>query len=106
MAMIDETPVMDVLPWPTGHGFSGSGTWWEYVLEKEEKRRLDNLMGIALLDEDVRHRLVKERDSSLFTAFGLSPETQSWIRALPANSLTELAQAIVSTLPNEVCVGA
>jgi hypothetical protein len=63
---------------------------------KEEKRRLDNLMGTALLDEKVRKRLVNERDTSLLTSFGLSNETQSWLRTVEARSLTELAQAIVA----------
>jgi hypothetical protein len=63
---------------------------------KEEKRRLDNLMGTALLDETVRKRLVNERDTSLLTSFGLSNETQSWLRTVEARSLTELAQAIVA----------
>jgi hypothetical protein len=99
--MSDETLVMDVSPWPNGRGFSGSSTWWNYVMNKEEKQRLDDLMGVALLDGDVRKRLVDDRDISLFTAFGLSKETQNWLRDIPANSLSELAQAIVSGQPQE-----
>ena len=71
---------------------------------KEEKRRLDNLMGTALFDEEVHNRLVYERDASLFTAFGLSKETQNWLRALEADSLTELAQAIVAHSQAEIFV--
>jgi hypothetical protein len=88
--------VMDVLPWPDGHGFSGAGAWWKYVLSKDERRRLDNLMGLALLDEDVCDRLLIARDESLMSAFGLSDATQAWLRAIEANSLVELAQAIVA----------
>jgi hypothetical protein len=69
---------------------------------KEEKRRLDNLMGTALLDETVRRRLVNERDTSLLTSFGLSTETQSWLRAVEAQSLTELAQAIVARSQDDI----
>ena len=81
MAMMDQTPVIDVSPWPEGRGFAGASTWWEYVMGREEKQRLDNLMGIALLDADVCDRLVNKRDSSLLAAFGLSNETQRWLRA-------------------------
>ncbi len=69
---------------------------------KEEKRRLDHLLGTALLDETVRKRLVNERDASLLTSFGLSTETQSWLRTVEARSLTELAQAIVARSQDDV----
>lgn len=69
---------------------------------KEEKRRLDTLMGTALLDETVCKRLVKERDTSLLSSFGLSSETQSWLRAVEAESLTELAQAIVARSQDDI----
>jgi hypothetical protein len=69
---------------------------------KEEKRRLDNLMGTALLDETVRRLLVNERDTSLLTSFGLSTETQSWLRTVEAQSLTELAEAIVARSQNDI----
>ncbi len=69
---------------------------------KEEKRRLDNLMGTALLDERVCKRLVNERDASLLTSFGLSTETQSWLKTVEAQSLTELAQAIVARTQDEM----
>lgn len=96
MAMMDQTElVMDVLPWPNGHGFEGTGLWWEYVMSQEERQRLDNLMGIALLDADVRDRLVNQRDDSLLTAFGLSNETKNWLHAIQADTLVELAQEIV-----------
>ena len=63
---------------------------------QEEKRRLDNLMGTALLDDRVRQRLVDERDASLLASFGLSTETQRWLCTVEARSLAELAQAIVA----------
>lgn len=91
--------VMDVLPWPSGHGFAGTGTWWEYILSKGERQRLDNLMGLALLDQDVCDRLLTQRDASLLSAFGISEETQSWLRMIPATTLVEFAQAIISASP-------
>ena len=96
MSQLNESPVMDVLPWPRGRGFSGAKAWWNYVLGKEERRRLDHLMGVALLDESICNRLVTERDGSLLTAFGLSEETQAWLRTIKATSLVEFAQAVVA----------
>jgi len=91
-----QTPVMDILPWPQGQGFAGATAWWDYMLSKEESRRIDNLMGVALLDPDVSERLVKGRDDTLLASFGLSKETRSWLRTIPAKTLVELADAIVS----------
>jgi hypothetical protein len=91
-----QLPTMDVLPWPNGHGFQGANVWWDHVRSKEERKRLDNLMGLALLDEDVCRRLLQDRDSGLFTAFGLSLETQAWLRAINAATLVELAEAILA----------
>jgi hypothetical protein len=49
-----------------------------------------------LLDEDMSQRLVTDRDDTLLASFGLSKETRTWLRNVPATSLVELAQAIVS----------
>lgn len=91
-----EKPIMDVTPWPDGRGFSGAEIWWDYMMAKDEKQRLDSLMGLALLDEDIRERLVYKRDQSLYRAFGLSAETQAWLSRLKASSLAELAEAIIA----------
>jgi hypothetical protein len=88
--------VIDISPWPNGYGFQGASDWWNYVLSQEESKRLDNLMGLALLDEDLRRRLVHERDTSLFNAFKLAPPTQAWLKSIKATTLTELAQEIVA----------
>jgi hypothetical protein len=87
---------MDVLPWPNGHGFQGASEWWELVRSKEESKRLDNLMGLALLDEDICRRLLKEHDPSLFVAFGLAPETQAWLRTIKVATLAEFAEAVLA----------
>ena len=93
--------VMDVLLWPRGRGFTGASVWWEHVLSKDERQKLDNLLGMALLDEDVCQRLVHQRDDALLTAFGLSEETRARVRAIRATTLAELAQAIISGPQNE-----
>ena len=104
MTIIEQTPGVEVSLWPQGHGFETVDAWWD-IMDKDEKQRLDNLMGIALLDTEVRERLVNKRDKSLLTSFGLSQETQNWIREINATSLIELAQAIVSKVQNEAYVG-
>ncbi len=105
MAIIDQAPVMDISPWPQGRGFEGAQMWWQDVMGRDEKQRLDNLMGIALLDADIRDRLVNKRDSSLLTAFGLSQDTQHWLQEIKAHSLAELAQAIVYKIQGEAMLG-
>src|SRR5438270_754011 len=67
--------VMDVFPWPNGKGFAGADLWWDYVLTLDERRRLDSLLGAALLDESIRQRLLKH-DEALLTAFGISADMQ------------------------------
>lgn len=101
MASMQHTLVMDIAPWPRGRGFTGAKAWWDYVLSKDERRRLDSLMGLALLDEDICRRLVKQRETALLDSFGLSKETQTWLKGIRANSLTELAEAIVAGQPGK-----
>lgn len=68
--------------------------WHGYLLSQEEKRQIDFMMGRAMLDDKFCDRLLKKRDSSLFAEYGLSNETQKWLRSIEASSLSELAQAI------------
>lgn len=96
MSQLSQSLVMDVFPWPQGVGFTGSSAWWEYVLNKEERQKLDNLLGLALLSPDVCDRLVNQRDEALLQKFELSEEMQVWLCKVKADSLTELAQAILS----------
>jgi hypothetical protein len=96
MAMTEASTVLDISPWPEGHGFEGNDEWWDHVMRQDEAHRLDKLMGAALLDPDIQDRLVNQRDASLFTAFGLSQKTQQWLCQIRAQTLIELAQAIVN----------
>lgn len=59
-----------------------------------EEKRLDHLFGAALLNHDICRRLVQERDENLLETFGISERTRQWLRDVPANSLTDLAQAL------------
>lgn len=94
MANTYQPMVMDIFPFPNGQGFSGAKAWWKHMLNLEEKRRLNNLVGIALLDTGVRNRLIDERDPALYEAFGLSDETKRWLQDVSADSLDELASII------------
>ena len=66
------------------------------MLTRQEKQRVDNLMGNALLDEGVRKRLLYNKDDTLLATYGLCEETRAIFRNIHATSLAELAQAIVS----------
>jgi hypothetical protein len=69
--------------------------WQGFLLSYEERMRIDHMMGSAMLDDTLCRRLVKDRDTSLMSAFQLSAETQRWLCSIPANTLDELAQEIV-----------
>jgi hypothetical protein len=86
--------VMDISPWPQGHGFAGGSTWWDHIRTRDEQQRLDSLMGVALLDADICERLLSGSDDSLMTAFGISEETQTRLRSAQATDLTDLAEAL------------
>lgn len=74
--------------------FSRSNVWRGFLLTTDEKRSIDRLMGSALLDDSLRDLLVNQRDTSLMASFGLSRDTQNWLRSIQASSLEELAQEI------------
>ncbi len=71
-----------------------TGIWRGFLLTADEKRGIDRLMGSALMDDSLRDQLVVKRDMSLMASFGLSLETQNWLRSINASSLEELAQEI------------
>jgi hypothetical protein len=64
------------------------------VTKQYEQKRLDNLMGVALLDSDICERLLSGSDDTLLTAFGISEETQSRLKSAHASNLTDLAQVL------------
>lgn len=75
--------------------FQRPKVWHGFLLSNDEKQRVDRMMGSALLDDKLCHRLVKDRDTSVMSAFDLSAETQHWLCNIRASSLDEMAQAIV-----------
>lgn len=92
-----QSMVVDLSPFPNGKGFQGGQDWWDYVLSKDEQKRVDQLLGIALLDQTVCDRLVDERDESLLNAFGLSEGTIQWFQRVNASTLQDLAEAVLRT---------
>ena len=81
---------MDAQPYPNGD------VWQQHTVGQSERDRLDNLIGLALLDRGVHDRLIVRRDRSLLDDFELSQDTRDRLTAINANSLREFAQAIVS----------
>ena len=93
---LNSSVVMDVLPWPNGFGFSGGDSWWLHVLKQSERERLDNLVCLALLDKGVCEKLLTHDDPGLLSSFGLSEQTQNWLKNCGATTLRELAEAIAA----------
>lgn len=94
--------VMDVLPWPNGYGFTGGDAWWQHTLNQSERDRLDDLLGLALLDNTICEQLVVKRDASLLASFNLSEDTQQWLTGINASTLKEFAQAVLTACNNAV----
>lgn len=86
--------VMDLSPWNGHAGFQGTQAWWSYVMDMSEDKRLDHLLGAALLNNEICQRLVQDRDENLLESFGISERTKQWLLTIEADSLTDLAQAI------------
>lgn len=88
--------VLDTGAWTGQPGFNGSDEYKTFVRNKDEGSRLNHLLGMALLDADIRYRLVDVRDESLLTSFGLSEATKKWITAIQANTLADIASEVAA----------
>lgn len=86
--------VMDIFPWPDGHGFIGAQAWWQHLLTQDDEQKLDFLIGIALLSQEVEVLLLA-RDKTLLTALQFSETTTAWLQEIIVTSIDELAIAIV-----------
>lgn len=82
--------VTDAQAYPNGD------VWQQLTTGQSDRDRLDNLIGLALVDQGVHDRLIVRRDRSLLDDFELSEDTRDRLTAIHANSLKEFAQAIVS----------
>lgn len=61
-----------------------------------ERECLEDLLRQALIDKDIRDRLLVQRDWSLFDAFNLSTEARRWCSSLAPTTLKEFAEAILT----------
>jgi len=72
-----------------------------FVLSNDEIQHFDKLLGTALVDDGIYRRLLLQRDESLFDEFHLTDRMQSWLRNVPATSLSDLAKAIVPSFASD-----
>lgn len=84
--------------------FQTDKEWREYVLGVNELERLNYLLGMALGDEDMGHRLMMG-DSEFCTEWELSEQTQVWMRSVKALSLEEFAIALCEELSSQKSFG-
>ena len=66
------------------------------MLNIYERKTLDDLMGKALLYDNIRNRLLHQRHTLWLSKQGFSQQTLTWLQTIHADSLPELAQAILS----------
>lgn len=90
----DRNAVIDLFPWPTGSGFEHADDWWNYVLRQTEADRLNLLLAMALLSEDVCQLLFK-CDPTLLQRFEFSDDISQLLTDSAFTSLDELARVIL-----------
>jgi hypothetical protein len=95
MAISRQTSARQIVPEPYKPQVASPDVWQGFLISQDEMKRVDRLMGNAMLDSALGHRLVHQRDGALLASFGLSLETQKWLRSIEATTLDELAAAIV-----------
>jgi hypothetical protein len=64
-------------------------------ISNEDMQRLNQLMGLALLEPAVSDLFLRYRDERLMTEFGITFAVREWLKQVRATTLVELAQAIV-----------
>lgn len=69
---------------------------WRHAIPQQEMQKFDMLMGEALLSDQLRQRLLVEKDEKLFEQYALSSQIRQMLRMITVSSLTELAQAILT----------
>jgi len=88
--------VTDALSWRNSGGSINGDVWWQSHLGRNEHEQLDDLLGLALVDEKVCEQLVIKLDLSLLAVFGFSEETQHQLAQVRAETLEEFAQAALA----------
>jgi hypothetical protein len=63
-------------------------------LTTSDRHKLDRLIGTALVDSHVRHRLLVSRDEALLADFDLGEPARRWLLDINARTLTELARVV------------
>lgn len=87
-------PTIDLYPWPNGMGFRGAKEWWSYVCRQTEADKLELLITMALLSDQICDLLLTH-DQKLLTGFQFSSCTLERLAAIHVNSLIEFATALV-----------
>lgn len=69
-------------------------TWQGYLLNQDDQRRIDAMVGKALLDPTFCEQLLNRCDISLLEEFDFRMEVVTWLCSIKADSLTEFAEAV------------
>lgn len=88
---------MDVAPSSRQLDFDGEDIWWEYIWGCDERGRLEHLLVAALLNTDIRRRLL-DHDLSLFESFHLSDSTILRICDVQAHGLSAFTAELLRKL--------
>jgi hypothetical protein len=67
-------------------------------VSKEDRLALDNLIGLAFINDRVRYRLLHEPADTWLEAFSLSEEVRAWLLGISVTTLEELAKAILALI--------
>jgi hypothetical protein len=94
MPIYDLKPTIDFYPWPKGLGFNTSAAWWAYVGQQTEEDKLELMLIVASLNQNVRHQLLTH-DQTLFTQFQLSLHSIDRLCEIHADCLSEFASALL-----------
>jgi hypothetical protein len=87
-------PTIDCYPWPDGLGFRGAEEWWSYVCRQTEADKLDLLITMAHLSDQIC-ALLLVHDQDLFNRFQFLYCTLERLATIHVNSLAEFATALV-----------
>lgn len=80
--------------------FKSEDLWRQTVLGVNESERLNYLLGLALVDEDMCY-LLMTGDSEFCAEWELSEQTREWVRSVQALSLEEFAIALWEKLSSQ-----